>query len=49
MDGIIIINKPRENTSHDIVQKARKILNEKVGHTRNIRPNDNRSVAFVNW
>ena len=38
MDGIIIINKPRENTSHDIVQKARKILNEKVGHTRNIRP-----------
>ena len=38
MDGIIIINKPKENTSHDIVQKARKILNEKVGHTGTLDP-----------
>ena len=33
MDGIIIINKPKNYTSHDIVRKAKKLLNEKVGHT----------------
>lgn len=33
MDGIILINKPKEWTSHDIVNKVKKILNEKVGHT----------------
>ena len=32
MDGIVIINKPKQQTSHDIVRKAKKILNEKVGH-----------------
>ena len=32
MDGIILINKPKEWTSHDIVNKVKKILNEKVGH-----------------
>ena len=31
MDGIIIINKPKNYTSHDIVRKAKKLLNEKVG------------------
>ena len=39
MDGIIIINKPKNNTSHDIVKKVRKILNEKVGHTGTLDPN----------
>ena len=29
MDGIIVINKPKNCTSHDIVRKAKKILNEK--------------------
>lgn len=39
MDGIIIINKPKNCTSHDIVRKAKKILNEKVGHTGTLDPN----------
>lgn len=38
MDGIIIINKPKNYTSHDIVQKAKKLLNEKVGHTGTLDP-----------
>ena len=28
MDGIVIINKPKQQTSHDIVRKAKKILND---------------------
>ena len=39
MDGIIVINKPKNCTSHDIVRKAKKILNEKVGHTGTLDPN----------
>ena len=39
MDGIIIINKPKNCTSHDIVRKAKKIFNEKVGHTGTLDPN----------
>ena len=39
MDGIIIINKTKNCTSHDIVYKAKKILNEKVGHTGTLDPN----------
>ena len=39
MDGIIIINKPKNCTSHDIVRKAKRILNEKVGHTGTLDPN----------
>lgn len=39
MDGIIIINKPKAYTSHDIVHKAKKILGEKVGHTGTLDPN----------
>ena len=38
MDGIIII-KPKNYTSHDIVRKAKKLLNEKVGHTGTLDPN----------
>ena len=38
MDGIVIINKPKNCTSHDIVQKAKRILNEKVGHTGTLDP-----------
>ena len=38
MDGIIIINKPKNCTSHDIVRKAKKIFNEKVGHTGTLDP-----------
>ena len=39
MDGIVIINKPKQQTSHDIVRKAKKIVNEKVGHTGTLDPN----------
>ena len=38
MDGIIIINKSKNCTSHDIVQKAKKIFHEKVGHTGTLDP-----------
>lgn len=39
MDGIIIINKEKNCTSHDVVRKAKKILNEKIGHTGTLDPN----------
>ena len=39
MDGIIVINKSKNCTSHDVVRKAKKILNEKVGHTGTLDPN----------
>ncbi len=38
MDGVIIINKPKNYTSHDIVYKIKKILGEKVGHTGTLDP-----------
>ena len=38
MDGIIIINKTKGSTSHDIVYKIKKMLNEKVGHTGTLDP-----------
>ena len=40
MDGIIIINKTKGFTSHDIVAKVKKILQvSKVGHTGTLDPN----------
>ena len=39
MDGIIIINKEKNFTSHDVVYKIKKIFNEKVGHTGTLDPN----------
>lgn len=33
MNGIVIINKSKGYTSHDIVAKVKKITGEKVGHT----------------
>lgn len=39
MDGILIINKPQGRTSHDIVAKVKKIVNNKVGHTGTLDPN----------
>lgn len=38
MDGIIIINKNKGCTSHDIVYKVKKTFNEKVGHTGTLDP-----------
>lgn len=40
MDGLILINKPKNYTSHDIVNIVRKKLNiKKVGHTGTLDPN----------
>lgn len=40
MDGIIVINKEIEYTSHDVVAKLKKKLNiSKVGHTGTLDPN----------
>ena len=38
MDGIIIINKEKNWTSNDIVQKLKGIFHEKVGHTGTLDP-----------
>ena len=39
MNCIILINKPKGCTSHDVVYKVKKLLNEKVGHTGTLDPN----------
>ena len=39
MDGIILINKPKNCSSHDIVYKIKKITDKKVGHTGTLDPN----------
>ena len=40
MDGIIVINKPKGYTSHDIVSVLRKKLNiKRIGHTGTLDPN----------
>ena len=39
MDGILIINKPKGRTSHDIVAKVKKVGGKKVGHTGTLDPN----------
>ena len=39
MDGIILINKTKGCTSHDVVNKIKHLLNEKVGHTGTLDPN----------
>lgn len=33
INGILIINKEKEWTSNDVVQKVKHLVNEKVGHT----------------
>ena len=38
MNGIILINKEKNITSHDIVYKIKKIVNEKVGHAGTLDP-----------
>lgn len=38
MDGIIVVNKPKGSTSHDVVYKVRWIVKEKVGHTGTLDP-----------
>ncbi len=39
MDGIILVNKPQGWTSHDLVQKVRRLINiKKIGHTGTLDP-----------
>ena len=40
MDGILLVNKPKGMTSHDVVNKLRRILHmKKIGHTGTLDPN----------
>ena len=39
MDGIIIINKEKDFTSHDVVSIVKRITKSKVGHTGTLDPN----------
>lgn len=39
MDGIIVINKEKGCTSHDVVYKVKKLFGTKVGHTGTLDPN----------
>lgn len=39
IDGIIIVNKPKNCTSNNVVNRVKKILNVKVGHTGTLDPN----------
>ena len=39
MDGILLINKEKNYTSHDVVAIVKKIFKEKVGHTGTLDPN----------
>lgn len=39
MNGIILINKEKEYTSHDVVAIVKKITKSKVGHTGTLDPN----------
>ena len=38
MDGIIIVNKEKDWTSNDVVQKIKGLFHEKVGHTGTLDP-----------
>ena len=39
MNGILLVNKPSKMTSHDVVNKVRKILHtKKVGHCGTLDP-----------
>lgn len=39
MDGILIVNKPADMTSHDVINRLRKILQtKKIGHTGTLDP-----------
>ena len=39
MDGIILINKEKNCTSNNVVNKVKHILNEKTGHIGTLDPN----------
>ena len=39
MNGILLVNKEKEYTSHDVVAIVKKLTGEKVGHTGTLDPN----------
>ena len=39
MDGVIVVNKEKGCTSHDVVYKIKKLFGVKVGHTGTLDPN----------
>lgn len=39
LNGILVVNKEKGYTSHDVVAKVKKILGERVGHTGTLDPN----------
>lgn len=39
MDGILVVNKEKGCTSHDVVHKIKKLFGKKVGHTGTLDPN----------
>ena len=39
MDGILVVNKGKGCTSHDVVYKVKKLFGKKVGHTGTLDPN----------
>ena len=47
MDGIIIVNKPKGCTSHDVVSKVRRIVKEKTLFDTEFFPN-NKSNHLIN-
>jgi tRNA pseudouridine55 synthase len=38
VDGVVVIDKAKGPTSHDVVEQVRKLLGEKVGHTGTLDP-----------
>ena len=47
MNGILLINKPKEYTSHDIVAIVKKMTKEKVGHTGTLDPNSTGVLSLL--
>ncbi|MFA6647877.1 MAG: tRNA pseudouridine(55) synthase, partial [Candidatus Izemoplasmatales bacterium] len=48
MDGILLINKPKDMTSHDVVNIARKSLGtKKIGHTGTLDPDATGVLVLV--
>ena len=47
MNGIILINKPKGCTSHDVVYKVKKIYNKKIRHKGKIDPKDTGGLTLL--
>src|SRR5689334_8346345 len=48
MDGLLVIDKPRGLTSHDVVARMRRVLGERrIGHTGTLDPNASGVLPLV--